>query len=74
MAFPAIIWRNPKAVQQRRLWNQARHDGQQRVYAVVRAGLGDESQWEGLPNLVMIEGGASKHAGAGVERESYSRG
>jgi len=74
MASPAIVWRNPKAVQQRRLWNQARHDGHQRVYIVVRSGLGDESQWEGLPNLVMIDGGASRRAGASPVREFCSRG
>ena len=62
MARPAIIWRNPKAVQRRRLWNQARQDGHQRVYIVVRSGFGDESEWEGMPNLVIIDGGASAPA------------
>jgi hypothetical protein len=59
MASPAIIWRNPKAVQKRRLWNQARHIDNQRVYIVVRSGFGNDSAWEGMPNLVMIDGGAN---------------
>ena len=34
MAAPAIIWRNPNVVQRRRLWNQARHDAECRLYIV----------------------------------------
>ena len=60
MASPAIIWRNPKAVQRRRLWNQARQDSNSRVYIVVRSGVGEECEWEGLPNLEMIDGGAKE--------------
>lgn len=59
MALPAIVWRNPKSVLRRRLWNQARRDGTCRVYIVVRSGYGEEPEWEGLPNLEVIDGGAS---------------
>ncbi len=68
MASPVIIWRNPKAVQRRRLWNRARHIDNQRVYVVVRSGFGDNSEWEGMPNLVMIDGGASPRARSSVIR------
>jgi hypothetical protein len=56
MATPAIIWRNPKALSHRRLWNRARHDETSTLYIVVRSGERD-SEWEGLPNLEVIEGG-----------------
>lgn len=58
MAPPAIVWRNPNAVHRRRLWNQARQNANRQVYIVVRSGFGNECEWEGLPNLEMIEGGA----------------
>jgi hypothetical protein len=57
MATPAIIWRNPKALSHRRLWNRARHDETSTLYIVVRSGERD-SEWEGLPNLEVIEGGS----------------
>jgi len=56
MSSPTIIWRNPKATSHRRLWNRARHDGSSTLFIVVRSGARD-SEWEGLPNLEMIEGG-----------------
>jgi hypothetical protein len=59
MALPAIVWRNPQPVQRRRIWNQARHDATCRVYIVVRSGFGEDPEWEGLPNLEIIDGGAS---------------
>lgn len=59
MASPAIIWRNPKVVQRRRIWNQARRNGgSSSLYIVVRSVPG-EGSWEGMPNLEVIEGGAS---------------
>ncbi len=71
MVSPAIVWRNPKTIRRRRLWNQARQSANTRVYIVVRSGFGEESEWEGLPNLEMIEGGVK---GRGKqERELYSR-
>ncbi|MGA9528415.1 MAG: hypothetical protein WBS24_09885 [Terriglobales bacterium] len=59
MKVPAIIWRNPKSGGRRRLWNRARHDGTSSIYIVVRSGDRD-TDWEGLPNLEMIEGGARR--------------
>jgi len=54
---PAIVWRNPKDVQRRRLYNQARQGANYRLYIVVRSSE-DDGAWEGLPNLEVIEGGA----------------
>jgi hypothetical protein len=59
MAIPAIIWRNPTVLRRRRIWNQARHNATGRLYIVVRSAPGDQGGWEGLPNLEVIEGGAS---------------
>jgi len=59
MASPVIIWRNPKAISRRRLWNRARRDETSTLFIVVRSGERD-SEWEGLPNLEMIEGGCNK--------------
>jgi hypothetical protein len=59
MATPAIVWRNPNAVQRRRLWNQARRDTTCRLYIVVRSAPGNEGEWEGLPNLEVLDGGAA---------------
>ena len=58
MPLPKIIWRNPKTVNRRRVWNRARRDETSSVYVVVRSGE-YASVWEGLPNLVMLDGGAS---------------
>ena len=73
-ATPAIIWRNPNVVQRRRLWNQAKRDAQCRLYIVVRSAPGDQGEWEGLPNLEVIEGGAAARAGAksGANRSTQS--
>ncbi|MFZ1917496.1 MAG: hypothetical protein WAU58_07985 [Terriglobales bacterium] len=56
MAIPAVIWRNPKSIKRRRLWNKARRDETSTLFIVVRSG-DRETEWEGLPNLEMIEGG-----------------
>lgn len=56
MAIPAVVWRNPKSISRRRLWNRARHDETSTLFIVVRSG-DRETEWEGLPNLEMIEGG-----------------
>jgi hypothetical protein len=71
---PAIIWRNPKAVYRRRVWNQARRDSKCRLYVVVRSGIGNNCEWEGLPNLEMIEGGASARARKAATGTTRSRG
>jgi hypothetical protein len=73
MASPAIIWRNPRSVQRRRLWNQARRNGNRRTYIVVRSGFGQEAEWEGLPNLEMIDGGATARRDKSADRGLCSR-
>ena len=67
MATPEIIWRNPKSINRRRVWNRARRDELSSVYVVVRSGE-HTSIWEGLPNLVMIDGGAANDAKADQNR------
>jgi hypothetical protein len=71
MAAPAIIWRNPTVVQRRRLWNRARRDDSRRLYIVVRSGPGAENEWEGMPNLEVLEGGAPAQKRA--NRSTHSR-
>ncbi len=56
MAIPAVIWRNPKSIKRRRLWNKARRDETSTLFIIVRSGE-RETEWEGLPNLELIEGG-----------------
>ena len=72
MAHPAIIWRNPKVVQRRRIWNQARRSATSRLYIVVRSAPEDQSGWEGLPNLEVIEGGAARSRRRGTNRSTQS--
>jgi len=64
MAVPAIIWRNPNAVSQRRLSSQARRDENCSLYVVVRS-RGKDTEWEGLPALEVIAGGGATHANRG---------
>jgi hypothetical protein len=71
MASPAIIWRNPKSIGRRRLWNRARRDETSTLFIVVRSGDRD-SEWEGLPNLEMIEGGNHRSRRA-ADRSAQSR-
>lgn len=61
MSLPVIVARNPKVIQTKRLWNQARQDSIRRLYVVVRACPGEEGAWEGLPNLEMLEGGTARN-------------
>ena len=63
MALPAIVWRNPKPINRRRLWNCARRDEMSSLYVVVRSGE-RASVWEGLPNLELLEGGIQYVRGA----------
>ena len=69
MAVPAVVWRNPKSIKRRRLWNKARRDETSTIFIVVRSG-DRETEWEGLPNLEMIEGSGAKQ----VERQSARSG
>lgn len=68
MASPAIIWRNRNVLQRRRIWNKARRNSGSALYIVVRSIPGEQGGWEGLPNLEIIEGGAS------ARRKSANRG
>jgi hypothetical protein len=72
MAAPAIVWRNPKVVQRQRLWNQARRDEKHRLYIVVRS-AGAQGEWEGLPDLEIIEGGAAARAKSRASHSTQSR-
>jgi len=71
MALPAIVWRNPKPINRRRLWNCARRDEMSSLYVVVRSGE-RASVWEGLPNLELLDGGApsAKQIANGSARSS----
>ena len=71
MASPTIVWKNPKAISYRRLWNRARRDEKSSLFIVVRSGDRD-SEWEGLPNLEVIEGGVTK-AQQNTTRSAQSR-
>lgn len=73
MARPSIIWRNPKVARRRRIWNQARCDATSRLYIVVRSAPGEQGEWEGLPNLEMVEGGATARGRKDVNRSTLSR-
>ena len=58
MASPAIIWRNPNATPQQRMWSQAHRNQKHSIYIVMRSGA-KKNEWEGLPNLELIVGGSS---------------
>jgi len=71
MTIPKVVWRNPKSIKRQRLWNRARRDGTSTLFVVVRSG-DRETEWEGLPNLEMIEGGC-QNAGRGANQNARSR-
>ncbi len=56
MARLAIIWRNPRFSQPRRMWIPAASDTQHRVYLVVESASAADNEWNGLPNLEVIPG------------------
>ena len=57
MAVPAIVWRNPVSVNRPRLWSRARTNEASTVFIIVRS-AGSRGEWEGLPNLEVLSGGA----------------
>jgi hypothetical protein len=69
---PAIIWRNPKVVRQQRIWNEARHDSKNRTYIVVRSVCEEDAEWEGLPNLEVIEGGSPRRPKTNAGLKSHA--
>jgi len=63
MARLAIIWRNEKFVQPRRLWTPASSNGKRSVYLVAEPASPAEKYWQGLPNLEVIRcGGGAEPA------------
>jgi hypothetical protein len=64
MARLAIIWRNQKFVQPRRLWTPASTHGKRSVYLVAEPTSSSENSWQGLPNLEVIRCGGGAEAAA----------
>jgi len=62
MARLAIIWRNEKFVQPRRLWTPASTNGKRSVFLVAEPA--SPASWQGLPNLEMIRCDGGKQAAA----------
>ena len=59
MAAPAIVWRNPNSIQRRRVWNRVKREASRSLYLVVESESPTQREWKGLPNLEIIQGGAS---------------
>jgi len=62
MTAPAIVWRNPKSIPLRRIWSRAKRDASHSLYLVVEAAAAKQSEWKGLPNLEIIQGGTTAPA------------
>jgi hypothetical protein len=56
MARPAIVWRNPRFAQPRRMWIPAASDPKHSVYLIVESASAAGNEWNGLPNLEVIPG------------------
>jgi len=74
MALPAIVWRNPDTVSRRRVWNRAKRDDGRSLYLVVESAPEEQNEWKGLPNLEIIQGGASAAIQQVAEKQSLSTG
>ena len=59
MAIPAIVWRNPNSILRRRVWNRVKREASRSLYLVVESASPTQREWKGLPNLEIIQGGAS---------------
>lgn len=59
MAVPAIVWRNPTSIHRRRAWTHVKRDASRSLYLVVESASAKQSQWKGLPNLEIIQGGGT---------------
>jgi len=70
MAAPAIVWRNPNSILRRRVWNRVKREASRSLYLVVESASATPREWKGLPNLEIIQGGAS--AATRVARENRS--
>jgi hypothetical protein len=74
MATPAIVWRNPNSIQRRRVWNRVKREASRSLYLVVESASATQREWKGLPNLEIIQGGASAAARTGLEKQSLPSG
>jgi hypothetical protein len=74
MAIPAIVWRNPNSIQRRRVWNRVKREASRSLYLVVESASPKQSEWKGLPNLEIIQGGASATAREVRENRSLPSG
>ena len=72
MARLAIIWRNPRFVQPRRLWTSAGTNSKRSVYLVAEPVSPEENAWQGLPNLEIIRGGTVTKAAVSMNRSVQS--
>jgi hypothetical protein len=70
MAAPAIVWRNPKSVQRRRVWSHVKRDACRSLYVVVESASTQQYEWKGLPNLEIIRGGGTTAAREARENRS----
>jgi hypothetical protein len=70
MAAPAIVWRNPNSIQRRRVWNRVKREASRSLYLVVESQSPTQREWKGLPNLEIIQGGASAAAREAPVRQS----
>jgi hypothetical protein len=59
MAVPAIVWRNPKSIERRRVWTPVRRDSFRSLYLVMESPWDKQFEAKGLPNLEIIQGGAT---------------
>jgi hypothetical protein len=74
MAMPAIVWRNSNSIQRRRVWNRVKREASRSLYLVVESASAKQSEWKGLPNLEIIQGGASADAREACENRSLPSG
>jgi len=74
MAIPAIVWRNPNSTQRRRVWNRVKREASRSLYLVVESASAKQNEWKGLPNLEIIQGGASATAREACENRSLPSG
>jgi len=59
MAVPAIVWRNPNSNPRRRVWTHVKRDASRSLYLIVESASAKQSEWKGLPNLEIIQGGVA---------------
>jgi hypothetical protein len=70
MAEPAIVWRNPNSIHRRRVWSHVKRDASRSLYVMVESVSAQQYEWKGLPNLEIIQGGATPTAPEARENRS----